>query len=348
MKAAVLEAFHEPLVVREVPDPEPASDGAVVRVEANGVCRSDWHAWVGDWPESFRLPHVLGHELAGVVEAVGPGVRAFRTGDRVVVPFCTGDGVCQWCRAGHPHLCDDGVALGFGAWGGFAEYVAVPHADVNLVRLPEAVDFVAGASMGCRYITAFHALANQAALGPGEWVAVFGAGGVGLSAVQIASALGANAVAVDVNARNLELARSLGAVAVIDAGRDNHPARAVRELTEGGAHVSVDALGAAVTCRNAVRSLRKRGRHVQVGLTTRAEGGEVALPIDLVVEKELVFVGSHGMPPTHYGRLLAMVESGKLAPAKLVTRTIALEAVSDVLAEMDRFQTVGITVVDRF
>src|SRR5581483_4364598 len=206
MKAAVMEGVREPLVVRDVPDPEPPSHGVVLRVEANGICRSDWHLWMGDWSWfglRVPLPHVLGHEFCGVVEEVGRDVVRWRAGERVLVPFSAGEGTCEWCRSGYQNLCDTLLTPGVVSWGGYARRAAVPFADVNLVRLPESVDFVEGASMGCRYMTAFHAIVDQAGVRAGEWVAVHGCGGVGLSAIQIATALGANVVAVDVSDEKL-------------------------------------------------------------------------------------------------------------------------------------------------
>jgi D-arabinose 1-dehydrogenase-like Zn-dependent alcohol dehydrogenase len=317
MRAAVMEAVRAPLVVREVPEPACPRHGAIVRVEANGVCRSDWHGWVGDWDWlgfTFQFPHVLGHEM---------------------------------CRQGMQNLCESGFAIGFAYWGGFGRYVAVPHADVNLVALPEAIDFVAGASLGCRFMTAFHGVADQANVRPGEWVAVHGCGGVGLSAVQIASALGANVIGVDIDADKLAAARRQGAVETVHAG-DADAARAVREITKGGAHVAVDALGIEATCVNAIRSLRARGRHLQIGLTSSAERGKVALPIDLIVGKELTLVGSHGMHVPRYASMLAMIATGKLDPRALVSRTIALEETAAVLASMDDYATQGVPVIDRY
>ena len=201
MRAAVMEGIRQPLVVRDVPDPTPPEKGVVVRVEANGICRSDWHLWMGDWSWiglQLPLPHVLGHEFCGVIDEVGPGVTRWRRGDRVLVPFSVGEGSCEWCRSGHHNICDTMLTPGVVSWGGYGRRAGVPFADVNLVPLPESIGFVEAASMGCRYMTSFHGLVDQAKVGAGEWVAVHGCGGVGLSAVQIATALGANVIAVDV------------------------------------------------------------------------------------------------------------------------------------------------------
>ncbi len=348
MKAAVLEAYRAPLVMREVPDPSPTPKGAVVRVEANGICRSDWHAWAGHWADFLELPHVLGHEMCGVVETIGPDVKKFKAGDRVVVPFSGGCGGCPQCHGGTPNICDDPVVPGFRSWGGFARYVAVDQADINLVELPEAVSFVAGAGMGCRFMTAFHGLTDRGAVKAGEWVVVHGCGGVGLSAVEIAAALGAGVIGVDISDEKLALARELGAVETVNAQTSNDPAAAVRDLTGGGAHVSVDALGIEATCRNAIKSLRKRGRHVQIGMTTGKDAGDLSVPIDLIIEKELVVAGSKGMPPTRYEPMLRLIAAGKLDPGRLVTRTVALEEAGEVLAGMDAFDTLGFTVIDRY
>src|SRR5262245_15555215 len=350
MRAAVMEGIRKPLVVRDMPDPSPAPNGAVVRVEANGICRTDWHLWTGDWSWfgiQLPMPHVLGHEFCGVVEAVGKDVTRVKPGDRVLVPFSAGEGTCEWCREGHHNICDTLLTPGVVYWGGFGRYVAVPFADVNLVPLPESVSFVDAASMGCRFMTAFHALVDQAGVRAGEWVAVHGCGGVGLSVVQIATALGARVIAVDVAADKLTMAKSLGAVATVNAGKDD-AGRAIMQLTGGGAHVAVDALGIAATCQGAIMSLRKRGRHLQIGLTSSAEQGMIALPIDLLVLKEITVVGSLGMPAPRYGAMLGMVEAGRLAPGKLVQQRIGLDAVSGVLESMDRYGTVGVTVIDRY
>lgn len=347
MKAAVLESFQRPLAVRELPDPTPAPDGAVIRVEANGICRSDWHAWMGDWSWvgfQVQVPRVLGHEFAGVVEAVGPGVTRFRPGDRVVVPFSQGDGTCEYCRTGHANVCENVVVPGFSYDGGYGRYAAIPNADINLVALPEAVSFRDAASMGCRFMTSFHGIVDQAQVRAGEWVAVFGCGGIGLSAVHIAAAQGANVIAVDINADKLALARQLGAAATVNS-RSADAVDAVQSITRGGAHVAVDALGIAQTCRSALLSLRKRGRHLQIGLTTQAEQGLVALPVDVIVLKELQLIGSLGMQPSHYPAMLRLVEQGRLQPGQLVTGEVHVSEASPVLESMTDFATVGIKVI---
>jgi D-arabinose 1-dehydrogenase-like Zn-dependent alcohol dehydrogenase len=333
-----------------MPDPKSAPTGAVIRVEANGICRSDWHAWVGDWTWlgiSLQFPWVLGHEFCGVVEEVGRDTTRVKKGDRVLVPFSQGEGSCDWCRSGHHNICDTPLAPGFAYWGGMGRYVAVPFADANLVPLPESIPFVDAASMGCRYMTSFHGVVDQAQVQAGEWVAVHGCGGIGLSAVQIATALGANVIAVDISDEKLAFAKELGAVATVNAKSDS-PLGPIFEITKGGAHVSIDALGVATTCRNSILSLRKRGRHLQIGLTSSAEKGEIAVPMDLLVFKECTIVGTMGMQAPRFPSMLRMVEAGKLAPGKLVHRTVPLADAGSVLASMDDFSTVGVTVIDEY
>jgi alcohol dehydrogenase len=342
VRALVFDEFGGPLTVREVPDPEPPRGGVVVRVGASGICRSDWHGWQGHDPDVVP-PHVPGHELAGTVVAVGADVRGWRAGDRVTVPFVNACGRCAECAAGEHQVCPDQSQPGFTHWGSLAEYVALDAADVNLVRLPDELDDVTAAALGCRYATAFRAVVQVGAVRPGEWVAVHGCGGVGLSAVQIAAAVGARVVAVDVSPGALVLARELGAEHVVD-GTDRVPQN-VAELTGGGAHLSLDALGAAVTCVNSVRSLRRRGRHVQVGLLPPAQG-RPDLPMDRVIGWELQLLGSHGMAAHGYPELLGLITAGRLDPRRLVTRELALDEAGAALAEVG--VRPGIAVVTSF
>ena len=346
LRAVIYESFGGPLSLRELPDPSPEPDGAVIRVRASGVCRSDWHGWKGHDPD-IRLPHVPGHELAGEVEAVGAEVRGFAPGDRVTLPFVCGCGTCPTCAAGNPQVCERQFQPGFTAWGSFAERVAIRYAERNLVRLPAEVDFADAAALGCRYATSFRAVVQQGALRAGEWLAVFGCGGVGLSAVQIGAAVGGRVVAIDVREGKLELARAQGAAAVVNAALEPDAAAAVEALTGGGAHVSIDALGSEATLSASVRSLRRRGRHVQVGLLL---GGESAprVPMDRVVARELALLGSHGMAAHAYPAMLGLVAAGALRPGLLVRRRLTLGESMEALTTLDSSTDPGIAVVDRF
>jgi alcohol dehydrogenase len=333
-------AFREPLELADVPDPAPDEDGAVVEVRATGVCRSDWHGWMGHDP-AIALPHVPGHELAGVIAAVGTAVRGFAVGDRVTVPFCCGCGTCEPCRHGQTQICDRDFQPGFTAWGSFAELVALPRADLNLVRLPDDLGFVEAASLGCRFMTAFAAMTEHGRLGAGDWVAIHGCGGVGLSALLIARALGAAVIAVDVDDATLELAGSLGAAHTINA---TDPVAEIVELTGGGAHVSLDALGSAATCANSINCLRKRGRHVQVGLMLE-DDRTAPIPMDRVIAYELTLHGVHGMAVGRYDALLRLVTSSAVDPGRLIGRTIALDEAGAALAAMGDFAHRGVTVI---
>ncbi|MFG2945644.1 zinc-dependent alcohol dehydrogenase family protein [Streptomyces adustus] len=346
MRAVVFERYGEAAEVREVADPRPAEHGVVVRVAATGLCRSDWHGWQGHDPD-ITLPHVPGHELAGVVEAVGPRVTGWRPGDRVTVPFVCACGTCPACAAGQQQVCERQTQPGFTHWGSFAQYVALDHADVNLVAVPDGMSFATAASLGCRFATAFRAVAQQGRVAAGEWVAVHGCGGVGLSAVMIAAAAGARVVAVDVAPGALDLARKFGAVHCVDATRTADPAQAVRELTGGGAHLSLDALGSPVTCAASVNGLRRRGRHVQVGLLPSADG-TTPVPMARALALELELLGSHGMAAHAYPAMLGLVGAGVLRPDLLVTATIPLDAAPDALAAMGTpaASGAGVTVIE--
>jgi alcohol dehydrogenase len=342
VRALVFGSFGGPLVVREVPAPSPSPAGVVVQVGASGICRSDWHAWQGH-DRDVVLPHVPGHELAGTVAAVGAEVRGWAVGDRVTVPFVNACGRCAECAAGEHQVCARQTQPGFTHWGSLAEFVALDAADVNLVAVPEGLDLATAAALGCRYATAFRAVVQVGRVRAGEWVAVHGCGGVGLSAVQIATAAGARVVAVDIAAGALELARELGAEHVLQGGAGVPDV--IAELTGGGAQLSLDALGAPVTCANSVRSLRPRGRHVQVGLLPSAQG-RPDVPMDRVIALELQVLGSHGMAAHAYPELLGLIAAGRLDPRRLVTRELSLDDAGAALADVGR--TPGIAVVTAF
>ncbi len=339
----MIDVVGSPPEVREVPAPTAPPAGVVVEVRATGVCRSDWHAWAGH-DDDVTFPHVPGHELAGVVVEVGPEVRRWQVGDRVTVPFVCGCGTCEWCLAGDAQVCPRQQQPGFTHCGSFAERVALHAADTNLVALPDGVDFVTAASLGCRFATAYRALVARARVAEGEWVTVYGAGGVGLSTVMIARALGARVVAVDRNPEALAAASRLGADHVIQAGSADVPA-AVVEITGGGSHVTVDAVGSEQTCADAILSLRRRGRHVQVGLLPPVDG-HPRVPMSRVIGWELDLLGSHGMAAVDYPGMMDLVERDVLRPGLLVERTVGLAEAATLLPRFDSAVVAGVTVVD--
>jgi alcohol dehydrogenase len=346
MKAVLYEQFRLRPFVTEVRDPAPSDGSVVVEVRACGICRSDWHGWMGNDPD-ITLPHVPGHELAGVVKAVGAGIRNWNPGDRVTVPFVGGCGRCAQCASGNQQVCDFQFQPGFTHWGAFAELVEIGYADGNLVGLPEEIDFVTAASLGCRFMTAFRAVVDQGRVAAGEWVAVHGCGGVGLSSIMIAKALGAKVVAVDVSREKLEFAEGIGADTLIMASGAKATGEAIKEATSGGANVSIDALGHPDAVLQSLHCLAKRGRHVQVGLL-ESERPEAPLPMNLLVAKEIEVVGSHGMQAHRYPEMLKMILDGKLNPERLVGGTVSLDESVEVLCGMDRFHTKGVAVIDRF
>ncbi len=349
MRAVRFEAYGGRLEVVDLAAPVPPAHGVVIRVEATGLCRSDWHGWLGHDPD-ITLPHVPGHELAGTVLAVGSDVRRWTGGERVTAPFVCGCGSCPMCLRGDQQVCERQTQPGFTHDGSFAEQVVVHHADVNLVGLPDDLAAVDAAALGCRFATAYRAVAQQGRPAPGDWVSVHGCGGVGLSAVMVAVAAGARVVAVDVSEQALSLAAHLGAEVCLDAGRQGDGSAAavgaaVRDATAGGARLSLDALGSPTTSAASVYSLARRGRHVQVGLLPPTLGVP-PLPMDRVIGHELEIVGSHGMAAHSYPAMLAAVAAGRLQPQRLVTRRIGLADLPAALAAMSGPAGPGITVAE--
>lgn len=346
MKAAIFHSYQGPLQVENVAPPVCPEDGVVLDVQACGICRSDWHGWMGH-DSDVNLPHVPGHELSGVVAETGALVRNWNVGDRVTVPFCCGCGTCNQCQRHCEHICDDYFQPGVTYWGGFAEQVAIPVADVNLIALPDEINFSAAASLGCRFATAFRAVTQQGQVGSGDTVAVFGCGGVGLSAIMIAKASGAEVIALDINEQRLQSASELGAATMINTAQVQNTGQHLRELTKGGVDVALDAIGHQDALTQSVLSLRKQGRHVQVGLLL-GEHADPAVPMSAVIGRELELYGSHGMAPDAYPAMLKMIVEGRLAPQKLVSKTIGLHEACEFLPQMDQFPGIGAVVIDRF
>ncbi len=343
MKAAVLTAYREPLTIEDRPVPEAPEDGVVLRVMACGVCRSDWHAWAGEHGR-VKPGAVGGHEYCGEVVAAGSNAT-WAVGDVLVAPFLLSCGSCPACRAGQEHTCPTMMYPGLGMDGAFAEYVAVPR-DHNLQRLPEWMDPVLAAGLGCRVMTAWHGLTDRAALQPGEWLAVFGTGGVGLAGVLLGRAMGARVLAVDLVAGKLEHALAHGAEAAVNAG-DKDAAEQIRRITGGGAHVALEAVGIEPTLNAALGALRPLGRHVQCGMPI---GHTARMEIDLnaVFMKNLALYGSKGMPAHRYPQLFSLIESGAVDLSPMIGRQIALSEVSAELAAMDGPTPPGVAVVTDF
>ncbi len=346
MKAAIYEKFGGVITIQNVKDPAVRDHGVIIEVKATGLCRSDWHGWVGHEPD-ITLPHVPGHELVGVISETGKNVRQFQVGERVTVPFVCGCGTCQECRSGNHQVCGYQSQPGFTHWGSFAQYVAIDFADTNLVKVPEEIDDVTAATLGCRFVTSYRAVVEQGKVKGGQYVAVHGCGGVGLSAIMIASALGAQVIAIDVNEQTLNLAQQIGATQTINASHHQNIVEAIQDSTQGGAHISLDALGSQSTCFNSIASLRKRGRHIQVGLMT-AEHQHPQIPMDKVIADELEIIGSHGMQAFQYPDMLELIKSGKLNPQQLIERTITLEQATMELPQMNQFANQGILVINSF
>lgn len=329
MRAAVIRNFQADLSFDTVPDPVCEPDGVVVKVLACGVCRSDWHGWMGEHPK-VKPGAIPGHEYSGEVVAVGPLAR-WKVGDKIIAPFILACGECPECRSGQTTTCRAQRVPGFGEPGAWAEYVSVPHAH-NLTRLPEFLTPALAAGLGCRVTTAYHALTGRAALQAGEWLAVHGTGGIGLSALLIGKALGARVVAVDVVPERLAHAKALGAEAVINATEGDTAARIIA-ATGGGAHVSIEALGIEATVNASVECLRPLGRHVQVGLPT-GHTARMTVNMNAVYMKQLALYGTRGMPAWRYPSLLSLIETGAVDVRPIVAREVKL---SDATTELRAF-----------
>ena len=344
MQAATYQTFSGPITIQEVRDPVASPNGVIIEVMATGICRSDWHGWKGH-DQDITLPHVPGHELAGMVSDTGKNVKNWKPGDRVTLPFVCGCGTCEQCVSGNQQVCDHQFQPGFTHWGSFAEYIAIEYADINLVRLPDDMAYETAASLGCRFATSFRAIVHQGKVAEAQWVAVYGCGGVGLSAIMIANALGAYVVGVDISEETLSIAKKVGSDVIINATNTDDIPELIREVSNGGVHVSIDALGSVETCQNSVLSLRKRGKHIQVGLLA---GKTPEIPMDTVVANELELIGSHGIQAHAYPQIFEMIENGRLRPGDLISGRVSLQEGVNILENMDSYDTRGIVVINQF
>ena len=343
MRAAVIREYRADLSLEAVADPLCEADGVVLKVLACGICRSDWHGWVGEHAR-VKPGAIPGHEYCGEVVEAGP-LAKWRVGDRVIAPFILSCGDCPECRSGQSTTCRAARVPGFGEPGAYAEYVSAPHAH-NLARLPDSLTPALAAGLGCRVTTAFHALTGRAAVQTGEWLAVHGTGGIGLSVLLIGKALGARVIVVDVVQERLDHALSLGAEAAVNA-RDGDVAAKIIEITGGGAHVSVEALGIEATTNGSLECLRPLGRHVQVGLPT-GHTAKMQINMNAVYMKQLALYGTRGMPSWRYPSLLSLIERGLVDVGPIVARQVPLSAASAELRAFDGPMPPGVAVITDF
>lgn len=342
MRAAVVREFNEDLSIETVDDPACPDDGVVLKVAACGVCRSDYHGWVGAHPKIVD-GSIMGHEYCGTVVEAGPQAQ-YKVGDRLIAPFILGCGSCPACQTGVSNTCARQIVPGFGAPGAYAEYVAVPF-DHNLVYLPDSLSPALAAGLGCRVTTAWHALTDRAQVRAGEWVAIHGTGGVGLSALLLAKMLGAQVVVVDIVEEKLEHARAHGADATVNAAKVD-AAEAIRDITGGGADVSIEALGAAATTNASVECLGILGRHVHVGMPSG--DGMMNINLRAIYTKQLAFYGTRGMPSWKYPSLLGMIERGDVDISPMLAREVPLSGASAELRLMHGPTPPGTAVITDF
>ncbi len=331
MKAVRLVQPGQRLELHEIPPPHPGDDDVLVRIKAAGICHSDAHYRAGV-SRVDRLPITLGHEVAGIVEAIGANVKQLRIGQRVCLHYMVTCGSCAWCIKGNEQFCETGEMIGKSRDGGYAEFISISARSV--FELPDEIPFEHGAIMMCSSATSLHAL-NKARMKPGESVAIFGVGGLGTSAIQLAKILGAREVfAVDLQPDKLELAKSFGAVP-IDA-RMGDPVKLIRDQTAGqGVDVALELIGLPLTMQQAVRSLGKQGRAAIVGITEK--NFEVS-PYHELVNREVEIVGVSDHVAAEIPLLLEFARTRKLNLSNVVSRTVPLDekAINNVLDQLQQ------------
>ncbi len=323
MKAALFHGSGKPLEITDVPAPQPKAGEILVKVAACGVCHTDLHYLDHGVPTFKDPPMILGHEPSGTVAGVGADVKRFKEGDRVLLPAVLTCGYCDNCRRGRENICDNMVMFGNHIDGAYAEYVIAPAKDA--ISLPDDMPLEESSIIADAISTPYHAVVNRGQVKAGDNVVVFGCGGVGINAVQVAAAVGATVIAVDVVPEKLEMAKKLGAHAVINAKETERIDKEIKKMTGGGADVSFEAIGNPHTIQDAFACIRKGGRTVVIGYTHK----NVELPASKIMFFEQEIIGSLGCRPVDYPRIVAMARTGKIKLKELVTGKFPLEKIND-------------------
>ena len=339
MKAAVFYGPDQPLKVEEVPDPTPGPGEVLVKVAGCGVCHTDLHYIDHGVPTFKQPPLILGHETSGTIAGIGSGVVGWQEGDRVLLPAVYGCGQCAMCRTGRENVCERMVMFGNNVDGGYAEYILAPAKDG--LALPEEIPLVAGAIIADAVTTPFHAVVNRGRVRPGDRVVVFGCGGIGLNVVQIAAALGASVIAVDIIDEKLQWAQRLGAEKTLNSKEYERVDKEIRKLTGGGADIGFEAIGNPTTQAQTFASLRTGGRFVMVGYSAE----KMSLDAGRVMYREMEIIGSLGCRAVDYPRVLDLARLGKIKVEELVTATYPLHEINSAFDGLRRGEGIRSVVV---
>lgn len=323
MKAAVFYGTKQPLKVEEVPKPEISSGEILVKVAACGLCHTDLHYIDHGVPTFKKPPLILGHEISGIVEEAAENVTNFKVGDRVLLPAVMSCGVCAMCRSGRENICLSMIMPGNDVDGGFAEYIKAPAKDA--FHLPAEIPLVDGCIIADAITTPYHAVNNRGQVKAGDYVVVYGCGGVGLNTVQLANAAGGSVIAIDLNPTKLEMAKKMGAVATVNGNEVEDIAKAVRKITGGGADIAFECIGNPKTMEIAFNTVRTGGRFVIVGYTEHT----MTLNASRVMYREMEVMGSLGCRLVDYPKAIEMVRTGKLQLTPLISKRFSLEQINE-------------------
>lgn len=339
MKAAVFYGSGQPLKVEELPIPTPMANEVLVKVAACGLCHTDLHYLDHDVPTFKKPPMILGHETSGTIAAIGDGVSQWKEGDHVLLPAVYGCGECAMCRTGRENVCERMVMFGNNIDGGYAEYILAPAKDV--LSLPDGIPLIEGAIIADATTTPYHAVVNRGQVKPGDWVVVFGCGGIGLNLVQVAAALGGRVIAVDILDEKLEWAQRLGAQAGLNPQKFERIDKEIRKLTGGGADIGFEAIGNPATQAQTFASLRTGGRFVVVGFSSKP----MTLDTGRVMYREMEIIGSLGCRAVDYPKVIQLVLQGKIKVKELVTARFSLDDINEGFNTLRRGEGVRSVVV---